>query len=133
MKIKLDVEPIPKGVARVRFVSGRALTYYSWNTTEAMDTIRSMLTTMNLTPFPAHIPIRMEVTFWRTKSKWLKKKETMPFRKPDNTNYIKLIEDCLSPIVVPDDAQITTTLAKKRWSSNGHGYIEVELQEDTIC
>lgn len=132
MKLTIDYQPTPKGVPRTRYVNGTVITYYHKNTTDALATIRVLIANNNLRPFPPHIPIKMDVTFWRTKSKWLAKKETLPFRKPDNTNYIKLIEDCLCPILIPDDAQITTTYARKRWSPNNHGYIEVILQEDKL-
>jgi len=108
------------------------LTYYNWKTTEALEAIRALITDMHLKPFPKHTPIRMEVTFWRTKSRWLKKKELLPFRKPDNSNFIKLIEDCISGIIIQDDAAITTIIAKKRWSPNNHGYIQVKLEEDKL-
>lgn len=135
MNFIIPVEPTPKGVPRVKFIKSggkaRIVTYYHWKTTEALEAIRALIKDMNLKPFPPHIPIRMEVTFWRTKSRWLPRRETLPFRKPDSSNFTKLLEDCLSGIIVPDDAQFTTSLIKKRWSPNGHGYIEVELTEDT--
>ncbi len=130
MKLIIDYEPTPKGVPRVKYISGRVITYYHWKTTQALEAIRTLIKDMNLEPFPKHTPLRMEVTFWRTKSKWLAKKEQLPFRKPDNSNFIKLIEDCLSGTVIYDDAVITTTIAKKRWSPNNHGYIEIVLEED---
>ncbi len=132
MRFTLDVEPVPKGVPRVKWINGRAISYYHWKTTEALEAIRTLIKDMNLAPFPKYTPIKMEVTFWRTKSKWLPKREQFPFRKPDNTNFIKLIEDCLSGIIIEDDAAITTIIAKKRWSQNRHGYIEVSLEEDTL-
>ncbi len=132
MKLTIDYEPTPKGVARSMFLNGKVRTYYHWKTTEALKAIRALIIDMNLKPFSPHIPIRMEVTFYRTQPKWSLKREKLPCRKPDNANYTKLIEDCISPILVPDDAQFTTTLARKRWSQNGHGYIVVELTEDKL-
>lgn len=132
MHILLPHEPQAKGVARVHFYNGRILTKYHWKTEKALEDIKALLLEMNLEPFPKHMPIKMEVTFWRRKSKWLPKRETLPFRKPDNSNFLKLIEDCLTGIVIPDDGQITTTIAKKRWSANGQGYIEISLEEDTL-
>ncbi len=134
MKLMIDYEPTPKGVPRTRYVPnlGKTITYYSWKTTEALEAIRALITDMHLKPFPKHAPIRMEVTFWRTKSKWLAKKEIMPFRKPDLDNFCKMAIDCISHTIVPDDAQITSLYTKKRWSPNNHGYIEVKLEEDKL-
>jgi Holliday junction resolvase RusA-like endonuclease len=145
MKLTIDYETTPKRVPRVKYVNGQVITYYHWKTTEAIDNIRAILAEMSLNSFPPHTPLKLEVTFYRTKSKWLPKREALPFRKPDLDNLYKTIGDCLSypksctsqnnipfpPSIVPDDAQITTCVSKKRWSTNNHGYIEVELTEDT--
>lgn len=135
MHLVIPFEPTPKGVPRFRPVKTggkyRIITYYHWKTTEALEAIRVLLKDMNLEMFPKYTPIKMTVTFWRTRPKWSLKREKLPCRKPDTSNFTKLIEDCLTGIVIPDDAAITTTIAKKRWSTNGHGYIEVILTEDT--
>jgi len=130
MKLTIDYEPTPKGVPRVKYVNGQVITYYHWKTTEALEAIRALLKDMNLEMFPKYTPIKMTVTFWRTRPKWSLKREKLPCRKPDTSNFTKLIEDCLTGIVIPDDAAITTTIAKKRWATNGHGYIEISLTED---
>ncbi len=80
----------------------------------------------------------MSVTFWRTKPKWnpkgVKKSEwraqTLPSRKPDADNLAKLVLDGMNGVLIADDAQITTLIIKKRWSPNGSGHIEIDLQED---
>lgn len=132
MKLTIDYEPVPKGVPRMRYVNGQVITYYHWKTTEALEAIRALIKNENLKPFPKHTPIKIDVTFFRTKSKWLAKKETLPFRKPDLDNFLKWCIDGLSGIVFPDDAQVTSINAMKRWSPNGHGYVEVILEEDTL-
>jgi len=132
MKLTIDYEPTPKGVARVKFVSGKIITYYHWKTTQALEAIRALIANEHLNPFPKHTPIKLTVTFYRRKSKWLPKREQKPFRKPDLDNMVKTILDCVSPILVPDDAQITSIDAKKRWSPNGCGYIEINLKEDIL-
>jgi len=133
MKLTLDYEPTAKGVPRVRFVNGHALTYYHKNTTEGLEAIRAMLYNKHLKPFPEHTPVKMDVTFYRTKSKWYRpKSEKLPCRKPDTTNFLKLLEDCLSGIIIPDDAAITTIIARKRWTKLNHGYIEITLEQDSL-
>lgn len=133
IKLTIDYEPTPKGVPRTRYIpeQGRTITYYHWKTMEAIENIREMISLEQLQPFPNHTPVKLDVVFYRTKSKWLPKRETMPFRKPDLDNFLKLTLDTITETLVPDDAQITSINAKKRWSVNGHGYIELELMEDT--
>ncbi|MDD4877319.1 MAG: RusA family crossover junction endodeoxyribonuclease [Dehalococcoidales bacterium] len=135
MKLTIDYPPIPRGMPRVMFFNGKARTYYSKTTTKALEDIRTLIAGMNLEPFEPHTPIKLAVTFFRVKSKWAKgkqRKETMPVRKADLDNYIKLLLDCLSPLIVPDDAQITNIEARKRFAPDSHGFIEVELSEDKI-
>ena len=131
MKLVLNYEPTAKGVPRTKFVNGTVITYYHKNTTEALGAIRALITNEHLKPFPEHTPIKMTVTFWRTKRKWLPKKETLPFRKPDLDNFLKWCIDGLSGIVFPDDAQVTSLIAQKRWSTKEQGYVEIKLEEDT--
>jgi Holliday junction resolvase RusA-like endonuclease len=82
--------------------------------------------------FPAHIPLRLFVTFYRVKSRYLPKKELMPFRKCDLDNLVKSITDAMNGILMPDDAQITTLVARKRWANNDNGYITLKLEEDKL-
>ncbi len=141
MKFTIDYEPTPKGVPRVRFIQGRAITYYHPKTVEAIDNIRAILAEMCLKQLPRNTPLKLTVTYYRTKSKWLPKHEALPFRKPDLDNLNKTTGDCLSykngeaglpPSVIPNDAQITTCNSQKRWSKNGHGYIDIELTKDRL-
>lgn len=130
MKLTIDYEPTAKSMPRFKFVNGQAITYYHWKTTEALEAIRVLIKNQTTLPFPSHIPIRLSVTFYRTKSRWLPKRERLPFRKPDLDNFLKWCIDGLSGIAFPDDAQITTIQAKKRWANDGHGCVVVELEED---
>ena len=131
MQITINYEPTPKGVPRTKFVNGMVITYYNKKTNDALENIRAILISENITPFPKHIPIKLVATFYRTKSKWLPRREQTPFRKPDLDNFLKLTIDTISKIVIPDDAQITTLVARKRWSNNGNGYIMLDITEDS--
>jgi Holliday junction resolvase RusA-like endonuclease len=132
MKITIDYEPTPKGRPRTKYVNGQVITYTPQRTHDAQEAIKGILLEYSLDPFPKHTPIKISITFYRTKSKWLPKRETMPFRKPDLDNFNKLLLDSLNGLIFPDDAQITTIIAKKRWSPNNHGYIQVKLEEDKL-
>ena len=131
MNIVIDYEPTAKGMPRTDLIKGHVITHFSHKTQYALDDIREMIACQHYPQFPPHIPIKLVATFHRTKSKWLPKREKQPFRKPDLDNFLKLCLDCISPLIVPDDAQITSIAARKVWSANGHGYIEIELEEDT--
>lgn len=130
MKITINYEPTPKGRPRVKFCNGQVISYTPQRTQDAQEAVRAILLGYSLNPFPKHIPIKLTVTFYRTKSKWLPKREVLPFRKPDLDNFNKLILDSLNGIAFPDDAQVTTLISKKRWSPDNHGFIKVKLEED---
>ena len=130
MKLTIDYEPTPKSSPRTRTINGRVLTYYNPRTIEAMVDIRAIINSMKLKPFPKHIPLKLDVTFYRQKSVWLPKRETKPFRKPDLDNFLKLCLDTITTTIIPDDAQITCINARKCWSPNNHGYIDIELTKD---
>lgn len=136
MNFTIDYPPTPKGVPRSKYVPalGKNITYYHWKTVKALEDIRYIIANMNLEPFPPHVPLRLEVTFYRKKSRWLKgeaRREKLPVRKADLDNYIKLLNDAICPLIVPDDAQFTCLLARKRFSDNGQGRIEVYISEDS--
>ena len=145
MKRIVRLEPVPKGRAKHRIFNGMVLGYTSHRTRKAENAIREAITRRPLTPFEPLIPLKLTVTFWRQKSKWLKRRETMPFRKPDLDNFLKLLLDALNGLAFADDAQITTTIVKKRWTPGSQavkrgkdrppkseGYIEFTLEEDKL-
>ncbi len=125
-------EPTPKARARTVFKNGRVRSYTPQKTQEAQDYIKSILSEYKDKMFPAYVPVKLTVTFWRTKPKWTLKREVMPVRKPDTDNFIKLALDSINGLLVKDDAQICSIVAKKRWSPNSHGFIEMELEEDLL-
>lgn len=132
IRITIQTEPTPKGRPRTKFINGHALTYTPHKTREAQDVIKERSLKHRLDAFPAHVPIRLSITFYRTKSKYLPKKETMPFRKPDLPNLLALACDAMSDVLYEDDAELTTIRCAKRWSSNGEGYITIKLEPDSL-
>ncbi len=131
MKLTIDFEPTAKGRPRIKFINGQAITYTPIKTQEAQDSIHQFLASQHQM-FPPHTGLTLTVTFFRRKSVWLPKREKLPFRKPDLINFESLLCDAMSKAVIPDDAQLTTIIARKRWSPNGQGYIEIELTEDKL-
>lgn len=145
MKRKIKIEPVPQGRARQRFVNGMVITYTPGATVKAQKAIKEAITRRNLIPFEPLVPLKLSVTFYRQKSKWLRRRETMPFRKPDLDNYLKLLLDALNGVAFADDAQITTIIVKKRWTPGSQavkrgkdkppeskGYIELTIVEDKL-
>jgi len=122
MKIKFDYEPVAKGRAKTAFTNGVIRTYTPAKTKSAEDAIKTDLKNLvnsgKVKPFPARTPLKLVVTFYRCKSMWLPKYVDMPYIKPDLDNFLKLLLDAVNGTLVPDDAQITTIIARKRWTKS---------------
>ena len=145
MKRTIRLEPVPKFRARMRFVNGKAITFTPTKTAKAQKAIVKALNERPVKPFPPRVPLKLTVTFWRCKPKWIRPRESMPVRKPDTDNYLKLLMDALSGIAFVDDAQITTIIVCKRWTLGSQamkrgqvrppetkGYIEFTIVEDKL-
>ncbi len=130
--LTIPLEPVPKGRPRVTFQHSRIWTFDPPHTQEAQDRIKAFLEDYKHLCIPAHVPVKLTVTFYRTKGKWLPKYETLPYRKPDLVNFEALLCDALSSMLYYDDAQITTIISSKRWSTNGQGHIDISITEDAL-
>ena len=141
MKVRINIEPVAKGRPKVRMLNGKVWTFTPKKTEDAQDTIRVLLS--RIEPYPAGVPLKMVATFYRSKPRWLKRKEDKPFRKPDAINLASLLCDALSKVAYDDDAQLTTIVIKKRWTKASQalgrkavrtpecsGYIKCEITED---
>jgi len=147
VKIRLNYEPVAKGRPKTAFTNGIIRTYTPARTKKAQDAIKTAIMAFlekgKIKPFPARTPLKLVVTFYRCKSMWLPKYVSMPYIKPDLDNFLKLLQDALNGTLIPDDAQITTLLVKKRWTKSSQalsrkkkrtgrnrGYIVCEIMED---
>lgn len=80
-------------------------------------------------------PLMLDVTFYRPIQQSISKvehdrrarHEVLPIIKPDNSNYLKSLEDALNGIVWKDDSLITDIKSKKRYAENPR--IEMEVIE----
>lgn len=80
-------------------------------------------------------PLMLDVTFYRPIQQSISKAEhdrrarheVLPIVKPDNSNYLKSLEDALNGIVWKDDALITDIRARKRYAEQPR--IEIEVEE----
>ncbi len=130
IRITIATEPVAKGRPRVTLSQGHFRTYTPEKTLIAQDFIKARLLRHREQAFPAGVPLRLTCTFYRTKSRYLPKRETLPFRKPDTPNFVSLICDAMTSVLYDDDAQLTTIVARKRWSNDGVGYITIKLESD---
>ena len=130
IRIVIDTEPLPKLRARTVFKNGKVRSYTPDKTKDYEDYLKTIFSQYKGKMFDPHIPIKLTVVFWRTRNKWCLKREVMPVRRPDTDNLVKSVLDSMNGILVPDDAAICTIVASKRWSENGHGSIELLLEED---
>ena len=133
LRITIKAEPTAKGRAKTSYRNGKVWTYTPAKTQNAEKLIRDRLVKYQADCFPPHTPVNLSVVFYRTRCEWQRKKcklETMPVRKPDTDNFLKLLLDAINGLLVSDDAQITTIHAKKRWTDKPYGYITIYLTPD---
>ena len=131
MILRFNLEPVPKGRPKTRFAHGKVWTFTPRATEEAQKAIVAQLPFGDIA-FPQHKAIKVILTFYRKRSRWLKPKSKfpMPSVKPDIDNYAKLVIDAMNGKVFYDDGQITTLIVKKRWSRNGSGFVVCDIRED---
>jgi Holliday junction resolvase RusA-like endonuclease len=132
IELIIKTEPTAKGRPRTAFKNGAVRTYTPDRTRLAQEYIVELLHGYNGMGFTEHIPVKLTCVFYRTKSKWLPKRETLPCRKPDLDNFLKLLSDSINGILVADDAQITTINMAKRWTDKECPYITIKLEEDSL-
>jgi len=130
INLTIKAEPTAKGRPRTAFKNGAVRTYTPDKTRLAQEYIVGLLQGYKEQGFAEHIPVKLTCVFYRTKSVWLPKRETLPCRKPDLDNFLKLLSDSINGILVADDAQITTINMAKRWTNQKYGYIAIRLEED---
>jgi Holliday junction resolvase RusA-like endonuclease len=133
IRIVISEEPVAKARSRVVFNNGKIHSFTPAKTKDAQDLIRLRCMRHQEQCFGEHIPVKLTVVFYRTKSKWLPRKEELPFRKPDLDNMGKLVQDALNGILYKDDAQICSLSFKKRWTDRPEGYITIRLESDSIA
>ena len=132
IRVTISTEPTAKGRPRVAFLNGHARTYTPTKTQEAQEFIKTRLLRHRDKAFPMGIPLRLTCTFWRTKSRYLPKREDIPWRRPDLPNFLSLVCDAMTGVLYADDSQLTYVVTKKRWSPTGQGFITLKLEPDSL-
>lgn len=141
--IRIVVPGDPKGAGRgkARAIKGedgkhKAMVYTPENTRTMGGIIRMFAVDAMAGRAPLECPIDLRIGAYRAiPPSWSKKKQAaalagaiFPTSKPDNTNILRY-EDALSKIVWRDDAQITDTTIRKRYSDRPRLVIEVRQIE----
>jgi len=130
IRVVINQEPVAKARPRVKLVAGKVWTFTPTKTQKAQEFIKERLMHHIDKTFGKNVGLRLTATFWRTKSKYLPKRETLPFRKPDIINFGSLLLDGMSTTIFNDDAQITELRIRKRWTDKDYGYISLKLELD---
>ena len=124
----LPVEPKPKSRPKVfRTKSGDTFTITPGDKVHTENMIRDRLMETEV-KFPAGTPIKLDVTFYLARPKSKPKRVELPATRPDLDQYVKLAMDAMSKYVYPDDAAVTTLVARKRYGSPPR--IELEMTVD---
>lgn len=140
LELIIKTEPHAKARARTSWRNGKVHSYTPDSTQEAESFIKDFIRPYNKYRFPEHTGLKVTLIFYRTKSKWLPKKESKPFRKPDLDNFDKILDAICKKhnkkgtpeddnYLIKDDAQITTLNSKKRWATL-RPYIYLLIEED---
>jgi Holliday junction resolvase RusA-like endonuclease len=142
LELIIKTEPHAKARPRSSWKNGNVHTYTPESTQEAEAFIKNFIRPYNKYRFPEHTALKVTLCFYRSKSKWLPRRELKPFRKSDLDNFCKLTIDAITKkhtkngvpednnYLIKDDAAITTLLARKRWTKN-FPYIKIIIEEDS--
>jgi len=141
LELIIQTEPHAKARARTSWRNGVVHSYTPDSTQEAEAFIKNFIRPYNKYRFPEHTALKVTLLFFRTKSRWLPKRISKPYTKPDLDNYEKLIMDAITKkhtkkgvpeddnYLIKDDGQITVLVGKKRWTKD-IPYIKIIIEED---
>lgn len=122
--LKIPMEPVAKGRARVSVRGGRAHAYTPSKTVDAEERIRWFFRDGRYEKVPANVPVTVSVAFCMRRPKSCPKTRIRPTVKPDLDNLEKLVLDALNGFAWEDDAQIVEKRAIKLYVES-EPYVEV--------
>ena len=108
---RLMWEPTAKG--RPRFVRGTGKTYTPSKTRNAEAALKTLLQDAGARLYPRDVPLAVEMVFWVARPRTAPKRITMPAKRPDLDQYVKLTLDGGTGLLWEDDAQIVRIEARK--------------------
>lgn len=132
LEIEIPLEPVPLARPRVVFRQGKVHSYTPPKTVEFKNKLIEIFSQYKDYYMPIGTPIKLTCIFYRTKSHWALKAETIPARKPDCDNMGRGITDAGNKILYYDDAQISCLNLSKRWSNRKYGWIYFKMEVDTL-
>lgn len=126
--IKLEINGVPTPWSAPRVYSKTTFSIHTPSKQKTQYLIRSQYNQK-----PIEDPVALKLTFHMKipESLSLKKREELTSRhcphakKPDLSNLIKFIEDCLKGIVIKDDNQVSIILGEKRYAEHPKTLIEI--------
>jgi len=125
------MEPVAKGRPRATWIAGKAHTYTPEKTRTAEEEIKwQIISRPGLVDqcYGRGVPLKLEATFYKARPKSLPKRVVLPVGKSDVDNMLKTLIDGMEGLLFPNDSQITSVVACKRYG--GPPRIEVRLTED---
>ena len=131
MKIEFEVlgKPIPN-VRRTAFAKkrGKVFSHLSPKTANwrAVISYTAQIEVRNQNWELTNKPVHIDLIFSFMKPKSWRKKDNIPFKKPDWENLIKPVCDSLTGIIYTDDARICSWTGKKIFSDRNFVRIKIE-------
>ena len=132
LEIYIEVEPVPLARSRTVFSGGKVHSYTPQKSADFEKYLKAYFEKYKEHYFPKGTPIKLTCIFYRTKSHWALKAETIPARKPDTDNLGKIICDSGNGILWYDDAQISSLILIKRWTAKEYPFIYIKIEEDKL-
>lgn len=127
----------PRATAKIIYVKGKPKAiiklYDPPKSKAAKKDIAHQLQTQNpiLTEAPLQVVFRFYIPIPKSYTKKVRRAIAdgtyFATKKPDLSNYIKLIEDAANGILWKDDSQIVTLIAHKEYSEEPRTEIEIEI------
>lgn len=133
MKHVIIGKPQAQERPRFAYVQGKARVYDPQKSRDAKQKIRDHFAGKGIIPSEKPLRVIIDIYVPIPKSYTKKQREAIasgilkPTKKPDVSNYVKLIEDGCNGILYRDDAQIIDLRAKKHYSDTPR--IEIEIAE----
>ena len=126
MEIKFTVPGIPRGKQRPRVcrINGRSITYTPKQTVKYENQIRSIYSKVSNFKFERCVPLEVAILALFEPPKSVSKKvrnlmlsgKTLPTKRPDGDNVIKVVLDALNGVAFHDDDQICKIYFEKMYA-----------------
>ena len=77
------------------------------------------------------VPCRLRATWRKPKPKGYRKRDLWPYKRPDLTNLLKLLEDALQDVgVLADDSLVCEQVTRKEWGDREEVEVCIEPLEE---